>query len=333
MDSFITLSHGSGGEKQDEMIKELVLPRLVNDKLLPLGDGAYLDIEGKLAFSTDSFVINPLFFKGGDIGKLAVCGTCNDLLMCGSTPKYLSLALIIEEGFEVSKLTKILDSINETASSIGVKIVTGDTKVVERGHGDGIYINTSGIGIRDERLSLSTKNIANGDKVIVTGDIGSHGISIMCERNNFFEGAVESDCALLSPIADIVFKYGDKIKILRDPTRGGVATVLNEFVDGSNFSIELDEGKLPFNKGALGASEILGIDLLYSANEGKCLIIVSADIAEKLLSEIKGVSIGKNAAIIGEIVSYDKEKVLLKGGLGGRRIINKLTSDIFPRIC
>lgn len=333
MDEFITISHGSGGEKQDEMIKKIILPRLVNDKLAPLGDGALLDIEGKLAFATDSFVIKPLFYKGGDIGKLAVCGTCNDLIMCGSIPKYLSLALIIEEGFEMSKLEKILDSIKETADSIGVKIVTGDTKVVEKGHGDGIYINTSGIGIRDESLSLGVDKIKVSDKVIVTGDVGNHGISIMCERNNFFEGAVESDCALLSSIGEIVFKYGDKIKILRDPTRGGVATTLNEFVDNQKFSIEIQEEMIPFHNGAKGAAEILGIDLLYSANEGKCLIIADKDIADELVYEIRKVEIGKNAAVIGEVVSYDEGKVLIKGLLGARRILNKLSSDIFPRIC
>ena len=333
MDKIITLSHGSGGEKQDEMIKELILPKLVNDKLSQLGDGAYLDISGELCFSTDSFVINPIFFKGGDIGKLSVCGTCNDILMCGGIPKYLSLSLIIEEGFKVDYLKDIIESIKITSESIGVKVVTGDTKVVERGHGDGIYINTSGIGIKDKNLNLGLWRINEGDKVIVTGDIGSHGISIMCERNNFFETIVESDCALLWPIMEKIFKYGDKIKILRDPTRGGVATTLNEFVDMQDFSIEIDESKLPFNDTAMGAAEMLGIDLLYSANEGKCLIIVDKEVAEELLEDIKETSIGRRAEIIGEVVSYESGKVLLKGKLGGKRILGKLASDIFPRIC
>ena len=333
MDEFITLSYGSGGEKQDEMIKKLILPTFENSKLASLGDGAYLDINGELCFSTDSFVINPLFFKGGDIGKLAVCGTCNDLLMCGGIPKYLSLSLIIEEGFKLENLKRILESIKKTANSIGVQIVTGDTKVVEKGHGDGLYINTAGIGIKNENLNLGVDRIKEGDKVIITGDIGNHGISIMCERNNFFESPVKSDCTLLYPIMEKVFKYGLNIKILRDPTRGGVATTLNECVDGQNFSIELQEEKLPFNEGAKGAADILGIDLLYAANEGKALIVVDKAVAEDLLKDIKSVDIGKDAAIIGEVVTYERGKVLLKGELGGRRIITKLASDIFPRIC
>lgn len=333
MEDVITLSHGSGGEQSENLIKNVILPKVGNSKLNILGDGASLSLKGEIAFSTDSFVINPLFFVGGDIGKLAVCGTCNDLLMCGSIPKYLSLALIIEEGLSIENLNRIIESLSETAKIAGVEIVTGDTKVVEKGHGDGIFINTSGIGIKVEKLRLGKERIKPGDKVIVTGNIGDHGISIMCERNNFFQGAVKSDCAYLYPLASIIFEYGDKIKILRDPTRGGVATTLNEFVDGTNYSIEIKEERLPFSEGALGASEILGIDLLYAANEGKALIVVDESIAEELVEKLRKVDLGKKASIIGEVVSYEKEKVLLKGPLGSRRILNKLSSDLFPRIC
>lgn len=333
MEELINLSHGSGGEKSEELIKKIFLPYIGNSELNNLSDGATLDIGGKIAYSTDSYVIDPIFFKGGDIGKIAVCGTCNDLLMCGSIPKFLSLAFIIEEGFKICELEKIVKSIADTAYKADVKIVTGDTKVVNKGRGDKIYINTSGIGVVDNRLSLGKNKIEEGDIVIVSGNIGDHGISVMCERENFFESELTSDCACLKDIAEIIFDYGDKVKILRDPTRGGVATTLNEFVEDSLFSIELEEKCLPYSREAIGASEILGIDLLYSANEGKLITIVSQDIAEELVSKLRKTDLGKNAAIIGKVVSYDKGKVLLKSRLGSRRIVGKLSSDIFPRIC
>lgn len=333
MKDIITLSHGSGGEKSQELMEKIIIPKLGNNKLNMLEDGASFQLKGEMTFSTDSFVINPLFFNGGNIGKLAVCGTCNDLLMCGSIPKYLSLALIIEEGLEIELLEEIIDSISKAAKEAGVEIITGDTKVVEKGHGDGIFINTAGIGIKVEGLNLGKNRIEEGDKIIVTGDIGEHGISILCERNNFFDGAVKSDCAYLYPLASIIYEYGDKVKILRDPTRGGVATTLNEFMEGSNLSIEVNEDNLPFSLGAVGASEILGIDLLYAANEGKAVVIVDESIADELIERIRKVELGKRAEIIGEVVAYESGKVLLKGPLGGRRIINKLTSDLFPRIC
>lgn len=333
MKDIITLSHGSGGEKSDEIIKGMILPSLGNSELNNLGDGAILNLNGQVTFSTDSFVINPIFFNGGDIGKLAVCGTCNDLLMCGSIPKYLSLALIIEEGFGLSKLQRIIWSIKEAAIRSNVTVVTGDTKVVEKGHGDGIFINTAGIGIKVDGLSLGRDKIKIGDKVIITGDIGDHGISIMCERNEFFESSVKSDCEYLYSLISIAYEYREKIKILRDPTRGGVATTLNEFVDGMDFSIEINEDKLPFNDIAKGASEILGIDLLYSANEGKAIIIADSSIADELVNRLRKVEIGKKANVIGEVVDYERGKVLLKGQLGGRRILSKLASNLFPRIC
>lgn len=333
MEDIITLAYGSGGEKSEELIKSIIVPALGNDKLNNLSDGAYFESNGKLAFSTDSFVINPLFFKGGDIGKLAVCGTCNDLIMCGSIPRFLSLGLIIEEGLSTETLKKIVNSIKVMSEKANVKIVTGDTKVVNKGCIDKIYINTAGIGEVCESLDLGKHRLKTGDKVIITGNIGDHGISIMCEREKFFDTSVTSDCNVLMDVLDIVFDYGKKVKILRDPTRGGVATTLNEFVDSTSYSIELNEQNIPFSKEAKGASDILGIDLLYSANEGKAVIIVSEDVADEIVAKLRNTSIGKNAAVIGEVVDYEKGKVLIKGPLGSRRIIGKLASDLFPRIC
>lgn len=333
MDDIITLSYGSGGEKSEELIKEIIIPYLGNDKLNNLSDGAYLDLKGKLAFSTDSFVINPLFFKGGDIGKLAVCGTCNDLIMCGSIPRFLSLSLVIEEGLSTEVLKSVINSIKIASEKANVKIVTGDTKVVNKGSVDKIYINTSGIGEVTSNLDLGKHRLKKGDKVIITGNIGDHGISIICEREGFFNSSVSSDCDVLMDVSNIVFNYGKKVKILRDPTRGGLATTLNEFVDGTRYSIELNEDKLPFSKEAKGASDILGIDLLYSANEGKAVIIVSEDIADEIVNKLKNTKIGKDAAVIGKVVDYEREKVFLKGPLGNRKIIGKLVSDLFPRIC
>lgn len=333
MSEVITLSHGSGGEKSEALMRNIILPYLGNDKLNNLSDGAYLNLNGKLAFSTDSFVINPIFFPGGNIGKLAVCGTCNDLLMCGSKPKYLSLSFIIEEGLEIATFRKIVKSISDISKIANVSVVTGDTKVVDKGLADKIYINTSGIGLVDESLSLDRNRITKGDKVIVTGNIGDHGISILCEREKFFETSIMSDCNYVEPLTSIIFKYGKKVKVLRDPTRGGVATTLNEFVDGSSYSIEINESNLPYSNEGRAVSEILGIDLLYSANEGNVVLVVSEDIANELVEKLRKETLGKNASIIGEVVDYDKGKVLLKGKLGSRKVIGRLTSNLFPRIC
>lgn len=333
MEDFITLSYGSGGDKGEELLKEVILPYIGNDMLEKLDDGAIFKLDGELCFSTDSFVVNPLFFKGGDIGKLSVCGTCNDILMTGGIPKYLSLSLIIEEGLQTEELKRVMKSISEAAKKANVKIITGDTKVVDKGHVDKLFINTAGIGIKDKNLTLGSDKICEDDDVIITGNIGDHGMTILCERNEFFESEVRSDCGCLLPLMNIVFEYKDKIKMLRDPTRGGVATVLNELVDNTNYSIELDNEKLPYSDAARGASELLGIDLLYSANEGKAVIVADKNISNELVKKLKEIDMGKDAQIIGKVVSYEKGKVFLKSPLGGRRIINKLSGDLFPRIC
>lgn len=333
MDEIISLAYGNGGKKTSELINELLLPYINNEYLGTLGDGAILNIKKNLAFSTDSFVIDPYIFPGGDIGKLSVCGTVNDLLMCGSIPRFLSLAFIIEEGFKVKDLETIIKSIAETCKSAGVKIVTGDTKVVDKGHGHGIYINTSGIGEVIEGVKLSKERIVPGDKVILTGSCGNHGVSILCKREELLENDILSDCACLNHIVYEILNYKEAVRILRDPTRGGIATTLNEFVEGSSNSIELNSENIPIDGDVEAACKLLGLDPLYSANEGKALAIVKGDIADELVEKLRKIPQSHNAAVIGEIVDYTEGKVIIKNPFGGKRILDKLSQDILPRIC
>lgn len=333
MDEIITLAYGSGGKKTSELIDNILVPAFNNPELAKLGDGAILDSEKKIVFSTDSFVISPYFFPGGDIGKLAVCGTVNDLCMCGGEPKYLSLGFIIEEGFKVTDLIKIVQSIKITAQECGVKVVTGDTKVVEKGKGDGIYINTSGIGFLKYE-GLGEDKILEGDCVIVTGTMGDHGISVMATRNNLISGSeLISDCTPLHRLSSEMIKYKENIKIMRDPTRGGLATTLNEFVERNNLSIELEEDKIPIKDCVANACEILGLDPLYSANEGKIVAIVSSEKAEDIIESLRKYPEGKDSAIIGRVTSNYPGKVVIKTYLGGTRILSKLTGAQLPRIC
>jgi len=332
MDNLITLDYGSGGKKTSRLIEEILVPAFDNAALSALGDGALIEGAGKLIFSTDSFVVSPCFFPGGDIGKLSVCGTVNDISMCGGEPKYLSLAFIIEEGFPLTDLQKIVSSIAKTAKDCGVSVVTGDTKVVERGHGDGIYINTAGIGF-SRGVTLSAGNIEEGDAVIVSGSIGDHGVAVMLARNGL-SGDVISDCRPLNTIAAEVLKTGGgDVKVLRDPTRGGVATTLCEFVEGSEFTIELFEEKLPITPAVSGACDMLGIDPLYSANEGKMLAVVKNDRAEGALCAMRSLPEGENAEIIGTVTRSHPGNVLLRTAFGGTRILAKLTGAQLPRIC
>jgi hydrogenase expression/formation protein HypE len=333
LDEIISLAYGNGGKKTSELINELLLPYINNEYLGTLGDGAILNIKNRLAFSTDSFVIDPYIFPGGDIGKLSVCGTVNDLLMCGSIPRFLSLAFIIEEGFKLKDLETIIKSIAETCKSAGVKIVTGDTKVVDKGHGHGIYINTSGIGELVEGVKLSKERIVPGDKVILTGSCGNHGISILCKREEFLESDILSDCACLNQIVYEILNFKEQVRILRDPTRGGIATTLNEFVEGSNMSIELNSESIPIDGEVEAACKLLGLDPLYSANEGKALAIVQADVADELVEKLRKIPQSHNAAVIGEVVDYAEGKVIIKNPFGGKRILDKLSQDILPRIC
>lgn len=348
-DDRITLDYGSGGLKTSELIESILLPAFDNAALSQLGDGAILGGSDKLVFSTDSFVVSPWKFPGGDIGKLSVCGTVNDLCMAGGTPKYLSLSFILEEGFSFSDFKSIVSSIADEAKKAGVSIVTGDTKVVDSGKGDGIYINTAGIGF--QRAVLPGKSaIRPGDAILVSGTIGCHGAAVMMARSGLIreDSPLVSDCQPLHRISAAALEaagikasgmttesddFSAPIRILRDPTRGGVATTLNEFTEGMPFSIELDETALPVDPAVEAACDMLGLDPLYCACEGRMLAVCAPEAAEAVLDAIKKVPGGKNAAQIGTVTEDMPGKVLLKTPIGGRRILAKLTGMQLPRIC
>lgn len=327
MDDIITLDYGSGGKKTSRLIEELLVPSM---DLGELGDGAVLD--GHIAFSTDSFVVNPLFFPGGNIGKLAVCGTVNDISMCGARPEYLSCSFIIEEGLESRILRDVVAAMRDAADSAGVRIVTGDTKVVEKGRGDGLYINTAGIG-EIFYPGLSPDNIKLGDKVIVSGTVGDHGCAVLLARSGMMGGEIKSDCAPLNELVSTILSSSPNVRVLRDPTRGGVATTLNEFTEEREISIELEESLVPVRDDVNAACEMLGLDPLYCANEGKLLCIVSAEDADTVLAAMRASRYGKNAALIGEVTGNHPGKVILKTRLGGSRILQKLAGAQLPRIC
>lgn len=328
----VTLDHGSGGKKTSQLIEELLVPAFSNDALSQLGDGAVLNLNGPLVFSTDSFVVDPIFFPGGNIGKLSVCGTVNDLAMCGGQPRYLSLSFLLEEGFPLKELKTIVSSIAETAKKAGVQIVTGDTKVVERGKGDGIYINTSGIGCL-VYPGLTPDAIEPGDAVILSGTMGDHGAAIMMARNGLLEGSsLQSDCQPLWPLAKAALDCGG-IRVLRDPTRGGVATTLNEFTENRPISIELEEDSLPVKGAVQAACDLLGLDPLYCANEGKLLAVCAPDKADDVLNALRNTPGGEDAAVIGRVTDRYPGKVILNTFLGGGRVLSKLTGAQLPRIC
>ena len=332
MEEIITLDYGSGGKKTASLIEELLVPAFQNEALSELGDGAVLSHRGDLVFSTDSYVVSPYLFPGGDIGKLSVCGTVNDIAMCGGTPRWLSLGLILEEGLPVADLRRIVDSIARTAARCGVQVVTGDTKVVERGRGDGIYINTAGIG-ELTWPGLSPRNIRAGDSVLISGTIGDHGTAVMLARSGMMEaGEIRSDCRPLHELAAAALTAGG-VRVLRDPTRGGVATTLNEFVEGTELSIELEEAELPVSEGVASACDILGLDPLYCANEGKMLVVAAPEMAEDLLAALRNTPGGEDAAVIGRVTNRYPGKVVLNTFLGGARILVKLTGAQLPRIC
>lgn len=333
LDDIITLAYGSGGKKTSQLIDEILLPAFDNDILSKLTDGAILNAEGKIVFSTDSFVVNPYFFPGGDIGKLSVCGTVNDLCMCGGEPKYLSLGLIIEEGLKTEELIQIIQSIKATARDCGVKIVTGDTKVVEKGKGDGIYINTTGIGFL-KNDGYDENNIKPGDLIIVSGSVGDHGAAIMAARNKLINTSeLVSDCTPLNRLAQELFLFGSGVKIMRDPTRGGIATTLNEFIGRNKLCIELDEALIPVSGPVANACDIMGLDPLYCANEGKLIAVVSSDKADEVINALRYHDEGKNATIIGKVTTNYPGRVVLKTYLGGTRILTKLSGAQLPRIC
>ncbi len=332
MEEIITLDYGSGGKKTARLIEELLVPAFSNPALDALGDGALVDGAQKLAFSTDSFVVDPIFFPGGDIGKLAVCGTVNDLAMCGAVPKYLSCAFIIEEGLRLEELRQIVSSLRAAAEKAGVQIVTGDTKVVEKGRGDKIYINTAGIGFL-KYPGLSPRNICAGDAVIVSGTVGDHGTAVMLARSGMMQGELRSDCAALNGLCEAILSTGANVRVLRDPTRGGVATTLNEFVEGTDLGIVIEEGRIPVRPQVRAACDMLGLEPLYCANEGKLLAVADAADADRVLAAMRETEAGQNAAIIGRVTADYPGKLVMRTDFGGKRILQKLTGAQLPRIC
>jgi len=332
----ILLAHGGGGQLMDDLIRQHILPGLKNDALAELGDSARLDVAGSsLCFTTDSYVVKPLFFNGGDIGKLAVCGTVNDLAVAGSKPVALALSLIIEDGFEIELLDKILASIGQTAHQVGVNIVTGDTKTVEAGAADRIFINTAGIGVRLAGVDLGFEKIAVGDKIIINGTIGDHGMTIISQREEMkFQSQLKSDCASLAGLTYELLENTSGIKFMRDPTRGGLAATLNEIARSTALSVEIRETDIPVRPAAQAAADMLGFDLLTIANEGKFVAIVSPESADDCLSICRNNNLGKDANIIGEIVgTLDVPLVEIETRIGGKRIVQMPYGRELPRIC
>ena len=333
----ILLNHGSGGKMTHELISSLFVKYFDNEILHNQTDSAILNIDSNLiAYTTDSYVVDPVFFPGGNIGKLAVCGTVNDLAVSGAKPLYLSCGFILEEGLLISELETIVKSMAEEAKKANVKIVTGDTKVVDNGKCDKIFINTSGIGLLEEKrkkISFGSE-IKIGDKIIINGTVGDHGTAILCARNSIeYTNSVLSDCAPLNKMISEVIEKSDKIKFMRDATRGGLATVLCELAEKHNFGIELTEDSIPVQESVRGLCEIFGFDPMYMANEGKVVMVVGNDDAEKVLEVLKNNENGKNAAIIGEVTELNNGMVVINTGIGGRRIIDMLAGEQLPRIC
>ena len=334
MSDKILLAHGSGGKLAHELVEKSFLQALSNPLLAKMDDSATFDFSGRLAFTTDSYVVNPIFFPGGDIGKLAVCGTVNDLAMSGAKPLYLSLAFIIEEGLPYSELSKIVESTQRAAQEAGVQIVTGDTKVVHRGSADKLFINTAGVGIIPEGVDISGSKATPGDKVILSGTIGDHGIAVLSQREGLsFSTRLKSDCAPLNSLVAAMLAASPNIHCLRDPTRGGLATSLNELAKQSEVGIRIEEKKVPVREEVLAACEMLGFDPLYVANEGKLVAIVPAEDANKVLAAMQENQYGKEAAIIGEVTGEQPGRVVMKTCLGTSRIIDMLVGDLLPRIC
>ncbi len=331
----ITLGHGSGGLLTQRLLQSGVFDVLKNDLLDQQHDGAILELSGKVAMSTDSYVISPVFFPGGNIGELAINGTVNDLAMCGAQAKYLTLAFILEEGLPITEFWEILVSIKEAALKAGVQIVTGDTKVVEKGKGDKIFVNTSGIGLVHPKANIHHNRIKPGDKIIISGPMAAHGIAIMSLRKGLeFETTIESDTRNLNHITQqLLDLFGANIHFMRDPTRGGVASVLNEVAGMTQLGYVLDQKQIPVDEQVEGACEMLGLDPLYVANEGIFIAVVNPLIAESFLYQLRKEPEFASAAIIGEVVDDHHGKVLMKSRIGGRRVVNYLTGEQLPRIC
>ena len=331
----ILLAHGSGGTMMKELIDEVFVEGFSEDALKRLDDAASLPFPGsRIAMSTDTYVVHPLFFPGGDIGRLAVCGTVNDVATSGATPMYLSVGFILEEGFPIADLKRILVSMREAAREAGVHIVTGDTKVVEKGHGDGCFINTAGVGVLPEGVDLSGSNCRPGDKVLLSGTLGDHGIAIVSIREGLeFSTNIETDAAPLNVLIANVRAAAPDARCFRDPTRGGLASTLNELADASGVSITVNETSVPVNDQVRGASEMLGYDVFQVANEGKMVAVVPAEQADAALAAMKASPYGEKAAIIGEVAESPAGKVYVFTSFGATRIMDMLVGEQLPRIC
>ena len=332
-DKTIRLAHGSGGRLTQELIEQVFRRYLGHS--LPLDDSAVLDFPpGRLAFTTDAHVVDPIFFPGGDIGRLAVCGTVNDLAAQAARPLYLSAAFVLEEGFSVSDLERVVRSMRQAADEAGVRVVTGDTKVVPRGKGDRVYVTTSGVGVVAPDRRVSGANAQPGDVVLISGTVGDHGMAVISVRSGIsFETDLVSDVAPLNGLVEALFQAGVQVHALRDPTRGGVATTLNEIARQSGVAIEVDEASVPLRPEVIGACELLGFDPLYVANEGKMLVFVPAEDAEKTLQTLRAHPLGRHAAAIGRVLDEPPGRVFLKTQIGGRRILDMQSGEQLPRIC
>lgn len=331
----IVLAHGSGGKLSQQLIAKMILPQFQNELLAPLHDGAIFSLGNqRLAFSTDSYVVSPIFFPGGDIGKLAVHGTVNDLAMCGARPRFLSAGFILEEGLAMEDFWRVVQSMRKAADAAGVKLITGDTKVVDRGKADKIFINTSGIGVIPEGVNIQSNGARLGDKIIISGEIAVHGIAIISVREGLeFETEIASDSAALNGLVEEILAATKNIHVLRDPTRGGVTSALSEIAQASQVGMLLQEAQIPISEEVWGACEILGLDPLYVANEGKLLAIVPANDAERVLATMRNHSLGKDATVIGEVTDAHPGFVTMKTRVGGTRVVDMLSGEQLPRIC
>ncbi|MFZ0241286.1 MAG: hydrogenase expression/formation protein HypE [Desulfobacterales bacterium] len=331
----VTLDHGSGGKISHSLMTDILLPVFDNPILAGLDDGAILELGGRrLAFSTDSYTVDPIFFPGGHIGDLAINGTVNDIAMCGGTPLYLSVGLIIEEGFAMADLERILAGMGAAARKAGVTVVTGDTKVVPKGAADKIFINTSGIGLIPEEVDVGSTKACAGDRIILSGTMADHGVTILTQREGLtFDSPLTSDSAPLNQMVAAMFAASRSIHVLRDPTRGGVGTALNEIARKSEVGITLFEDRIPLKKEVAGICELLGFDPLYLANEGKLLAFVAAEHVDRVLKAIRQNEYGRDAAVVGEVAAEHPGRVTMQTRIGGRRIVDMLTGEQLPRIC
>lgn len=330
----ILLAHGSGGKLSHDLVEKYFAPLFKNPLLDKLDDAAVFELKGRLAFTTDSYVVSPIFFPGGDIGKLAVCGTVNDLAMSGAMPLYLSLSLVIEEGLPLTDLQRVMTSVQRYAQEAEVKIVTGDTKVVNRGSADKLFINTAGIGLVPPGVDISGSKARPGDKVILSGTIGDHGIAVMSQREGLeFSVPIESDCASLHKLVAEMLKTSNRIHCLRDPTRGGLASTLNELAKQSGVGIRIEEDRIPVREAVRAACELLGFDPLYVANEGKLVAIVPEADTERVLAKMRHNQYGTQSIIIGEAVAEHPGRVVMTTRLGASRVIDMLSGELLPRIC